>query len=276
MGVLGKIKSIWWRFPAKEDFPSETGRFVLKTNAPENSSVKEETGTPITDKPGYEKQRRYPRYSLQGMDLHAHMITIEEVDLQNISISGACIHGKRRLQPGRTLLLTIGDDKMSRSLRCKTVWVRSSRSDDQTHEQFIAGLQFQNLSSDEIVRLKDFMRNFGTAVEARISDEFMPSPLRFSVTPHIKAYLKCPRILNVRTISLCGMLMESDNAPEIGNHYVMGLPLPDEAKPIMIRSRIASVMPRTKSGKLKYDVGVEFLSMEDPDQARLDAFIHSL
>lgn len=277
MGVLGKLKSLWWRFPEKQDnLPSETGRFLSKTNTPENSPIKEKTATTMAEKPAYTRQRRYPRYSLQGMDLHTHMVTIEEVDLQNISISGACIHTNRRLQPGRTFLLTIGNDKMSRSLRCKAVWIRASRGDDSTHKQFISGLQFQNISSDEIVSLKDFMRNFGAPFETRISDEFKPSPLRFSITPHIKAFLKSPKILNVRTISLCGMLMESDDAPEMGNHYFMGLPLPHEVKPIMIRGRIASILPRTKNGNPSFDVGVEFLSLEGPDRARLDTFIRSL
>jgi len=102
------------------------------------------------------------------------------------------------------------------------------------------------------------------------------SPLRFSITPHTKAFLKCPKIMNVRTISLCGMLLESDSAPEIEDRYLMNLPLPHETEPIMIRGRIASILPRTDSSGPHFDVGVEFLAIEDSDRARLDTFIHSL
>jgi len=276
MGVLDKIKSLWWRFPAKEDPPSEAGRFVLKTDAAGDVTPRKKATIPSAGKTAYPKQRRYPRYPLHGMDIHAHMVITEEVDLQNISVNGVCIYTKKHLQPGRTYLLKIRDEKMSRSIKCTTVWIRAICSDDRMHKEFIAGLQFQNIASDEIVRLKDFMRNFGTPLETRISDDFKSSPLRFSITPHTKAFLKCPKILNVRTISLGGMLMESDSAPEIGNQYLMNLPLPHETEPIMIRGRIASILPRTDSSGPHFDVGVEFLAIEDSDRARLDTFIHSL
>lgn len=277
MGMFDKIKSLWWRFPAKEDPHSETGRFVLKTDAAGDVMPKKKAAIPSTDKTFYPKQRRYPRYPLQGMDIHAHMVITEEVDLQNISLNGVCLHTKKHLQPGRTYLLKIRDEKMARSIKCTAIWIRAICCDDNSmRKEFIAGLQFHNIASDEIVRLKDFMRNFGTPLETRISDDFKPSPLRFSITPHTKAFLKCPRILNVRTISLGGMLMESDSAPEIGNQYLMNLPLPHETEPIMIRGRIASILPRTDSSGPHFDVGVEFLAIEDSDRARLDTFIHSL
>jgi Tfp pilus assembly protein PilZ len=169
------------------------------------------------------------------------------------------------------------DEKMPRSIKCTAVWIRAVSSDDPQHKEFIAGLKFENIASDEIVRLKDFMRNFGTPVETRISDEFKPSPLRFSVTTaHSKAYLKCAKILPVRTISLGGMLMESEIAPALGTHYLMNLPLPNEFEPIMIRGRIACVLPRSDSNKPHFDIGVEFVSIEDADKARLDSFLHTL
>jgi Tfp pilus assembly protein PilZ len=276
MGMLDKIKSLWWRFPAKEDPPSEAGRFVLKTDAAQDATPKKKATITATDKTFYPKQRRYPRYPLQGMDIHAHMVITEEVDLQNISVNGACIHTKRHLQPGRTCLLKIRDEKMSRSIRCTAVWIRAIGSNDSMHKVYAAGLRFQNVASDEIVRLKDFMRNFGTPVETRVSDDLKPSPLRFSITTHTTAFLKCPKILNVRTISLGGMLLESDSAPEIENRYLMNLPLPHETEPIMIRGRIASILPRTDCSEPHFDVGVEFLAIEDADRARLDTFIHSL
>lgn len=275
MGMLDKIKSFWWRFPAKEA-PSGAGRFVLKTDATQNATPKKKATMTTAEKTSYPTQRRHPRYPLQGRDIHAHMVITEEVDLQNISVNGVCIHTKKHLQPGRTYLLKIRDEKMSRSIKCTAVWIRAIGSNDSMHKECAAGLQFQNIASDEIIRLKDFMRNFGTPLETRISDDFKPSPLRFSITPHTKAFLKCPKILNVRTISLCGMLLESDSAPEIEDRYLMNLPLPHETEPIMIRGRIASILPRTDSSGPHFDVGIEFLAIEDSDRARLDTFIHSL
>lgn len=276
MGMLDKIKSLWWRFPAKEVPPSEADRFVLKTDTTKDATPKKKTTITTTDKTSYPKQRRHPRYPLQGMNIHAHMVITEEVDLQNISVNGVCIHTKKHLQPGRTYLLKIRDEQMSRSIKCTAIWIRAINSDARMHKEYTAGLQFENIASDEIVRLKDFMRNFGTPVETRISDEFRPSPLRFSIIPHTQAFLKFPKILNVRTISLGGMLLESDSAPKIGNQYLMHLPLPHETEPLMIRGRIASILPPTDSSRPHFDVGIEFLAINDPDRARLDTFIHSL
>jgi hypothetical protein len=157
------------------------------------------------------------------------------------------------------------------------IWKRDISHDDSLYKELIAGLQFRNIASDELVSIKDFMRNSGAPAEKRIDDQFGPSPLRFVVTSNEKAVLKFPKVLNVKTISLGGMLIEGDTAPELEGRYHMKLPLPQESEPIKLKGRIASIIPRPGHGSTPLvDIGVEFLTMEDIDRTRLDSFIRSL
>lgn len=275
MGMLDKIKSVWWRFPKRDEPLSEDSKFIL-SEAVDQPAAKT-SSVSGTDAAAYPITRRYPRYSVQGRAIRAHVLFADEVELLNLSISGACIRTGQDLRLGSSYLLKIKDDHMTRSLSCKVVWKRDTSDAYGLHRKIMAGLQFKNIASDELVRIKDFMRNSGTPVEKRISDDFGPSPLRFVVTSNEKAILKSPRVMNVKTISLGGMLIEGDPSLQLEGRYHMKLPLPPESEPIKFGGRIASVIPRpARNNAPLIDFGVEFLAMEDTDRNRLDSFIRSL
>jgi len=44
-----------------------------------------------------------------------------------------------------------------------------------------AGITFKNVSSDTLVKLKDFMRTFGIPDGEKVSDEYPPTALRFRI-----------------------------------------------------------------------------------------------
>ena len=275
--MLDKIKSLWWRFPAKEDSHSEAGRFVLKKDAAGDVMPKKNATIPITGKTAYPKQRRYPRYPLHGMDIHAHMVITEEVDLQNISVNGVCIYTKKHLQPGRTYLLKIRDEKMSRSIKCTAIWIHAICCDDNSmRKEFIAGLQFHNIASDEIVRLKDFMRTFGIPDGEKVSDEYLPTALRFRIKTTERAVLYYHKTSPVKKISLGGMLMEGYNEIKLEWRAPMALFLPNENAPLKFRGRVASCIEITGRRSRHYDIGVEFLEMPEHDRFRLSDFLHLL
>ena len=140
---------------------------------------------------------------------------------------------------------------------------------------YTAGLQFENIASDEIVRLKDFMRTSGVPDAKMVGDDYKPSQLRFMIVSNKKATLALPKILHVRRVSLGGMLIDSDSALGLEGRYPLKLPLPREAAPITCQARIASVIPQSGSSKPRFDIGIEFLRMQDTDKACLDNFIHS-
>ena len=264
-----------WRFP-KRDAPFSEGSRLILSPVTQQENGKESTNPSVMDKTAYPKERRYPRYAVREMDVRAHLLFAEEIDLCNLSLSGACVRTLEEPHLGEKCLLRIRDEKISRAIRCLVIWKREISSNDSTNKKYTAGLKFYDMASDDIVLLKDYMRNSGTPIETEITDEFNPSLLRFSFATSTKAVLKCPRALNVKTISLGGMLIESERAPKIEGRYLMKLPLPRESKPIRIKGRVACVIPWKESRNPRFDIGVEFLTMDEPDKVRLNSFIQSL
>ena len=274
MKFFHKVRSLW-RFPKKDEPYSDGTRFILAPDL-QQEHRKASAITTATDKTAYPQKRRYTRYPLRGMNVQAHVLFTEEIELCNLSLSGACIRTLEDPHIGEEYLLRIRDEKVSRAIKCSVVWKREISSNGSAHKTYIAGLQFLKIASDEIVILKDYMRNSGTPVATRTRDEFSPSLLRFSFPTDTKAVLKCPRAFPVKTISLGGMLIEGERAPKIEGHYLMKLPLPRRSDPIRIKGRIACVIPRKESRYPRFDIGIEFLTLEDPDRVRLNGFIHSL
>jgi hypothetical protein len=230
----------------------------------------------IPDSSMHAKKRRYPRYIVDGMGIQAHMLFTDEVELDNLSVAGACIRTRRDLKVGCKYLLKIPDRKTSLYIGCAVTWKREYAASEDRLQEYKAGLQFLNISSDEIIRLKDFMRTTGVPDERRASDQYRVSPLRYYLSSKEIAVLKCPEMLNVKKISLGGMLIGSDCTMDIEGTCLIKILLSGEVEPIKCRGRIASLSPCSETSKQHFDIGVEFLSMEDTDRTRLDGFIRSL
>jgi hypothetical protein len=222
------------------------------------------------------KMRRYRRFAVEGMDLHAHLLFTDEVELNNLSVNGACIRTKRDLHVGCKYLIKIPHKTTPLYIGGTVVWMRAAVPVEGIKQGYEAGLKFLNIYSDEIIRLTDFMRTAGSRNEKRVGDQFTASPLRYTIASQKRAVLKCPAMLDVMKISLGGMLMKSDCALDHEGTYPIKLLLSGGAQPIKCTARIASVIPRPESNKPHFDIGVEFLSMEEGDRTRLDGFIHSL
>jgi hypothetical protein len=275
MGILDKLRSIQWRFPKREEPMLQESRMILVPDKAAQTGPENVVPVATTDDTLYARRRRHPRYSVERFGIQAHMLFSEEVSLYDVSIGGACIHTTKDLRIGGKHLINIPDGKTPHYIRCRTIWKRESISDDNSRQGYMAGLQFQGIAPDELVRLKDFMRIYGVPDEKRTSDNYQPSPLRFMVVSNNKASLKLPTILNVRKISLGGMLIESDSALGLEDRYPVKLPLSHASAAIICKARIASVIPQAGGSKPCFDIGIEFLCMEDADKARLDRFIQA-
>lgn len=225
----------------------------------------------------YERKRRHPRHQVTGRDVHAHLLFSEEVVLQNLSVTGACVRSIKDLQVGGRYLLRIQDKQPPLALQGTVIWKHEQGNGEEMFPgYYLAGIRFHSPTFEEIVRLKDFMRMYGEPDDKTVKDSYTPSALRFSIRKEEKAVLNCPEVHPVKKISLGGMLIESSRQMELEGRYLMKILLPFGAEPIKIKGRIASIIPRSDSPKPQYDIGVEFLDMEIIDKARLDRFIHNL
>lgn len=224
----------------------------------------------------YEKSRRHTRYSIEGMDVHAHMLFSDEVQLDNLSVNGACVHAMTDLHVGCKYLIRISDKQSSLYVGGALVWKNKLISPEGTSLGCKAGLRFLSNSPDDLVRLKDFMRTSGEPDERRVGDQFISAPLRFYIKSNVKAVLKYPEILNIKKISLGGMLMESPRALAREDNYPFKIRLSDGSEPIKCKGRIASIVRHSENMRQNFDIGVEFVNLDDSGRTRLDGFIRSL
>jgi hypothetical protein len=274
MGIFDRIRSIPWRFPKREEPSLRKRGMILESGEVDRTALKPAEKTAVPHEMLYAKKRRFPRFALEGVEIQAHMLFSEDVVLYDLSVSGVCIHTRLDIRVGGKYLINIPDGKTGRHIRCRAVWKTENLRDEDGLRGYMAGLQFENIASDEVVRLKDFMRTSGVPDDKRVSDDYEPSPLRFMIVSNKNATLKLPKILNVRQISLGGMLVDSDAALGLESRYRMKLPLPNKSAAITCQARVASVVPKYDTGATRFAIGLEFLSLNDNAKAQLDSFIH--
>jgi hypothetical protein len=225
-------------------------------------------------------KRRYERFAVEDMALHAKTLLATEIELLDVSMTGACIVAQKSLKPGDQHLLRLYNKGATLTLQGVVVWMTLSGSVKNAREEAVpvyrAGVMFQNVSSDTLVRLKDFMRTFGIPDGEKVSDEYLPTALRFRIKTTERAVLYYHKTSPVKKISLGGMLMEGYNEIKLEWRAPMALFLPNENAPLKFRGRVASCIEITGRRSRHYDIGVEFLEMPEHDRFRLSDFLHLL
>ncbi|MCL4475596.1 MAG: PilZ domain-containing protein [Nitrospirae bacterium] len=219
-------------------------------------------------------KRRYKRFAVENMDVHAKTLFAAEIDLLNISMSGACILSKKSLKAGDKYLIKLA---MHLSLPCVVIWESLCRSLKKSGGEFIpayrTGVAFKDMTSDKLVKLKDFIRVSGIPNEQRLSDEYRPSALRFTVFTNGKAALLYPKTSPVKKMSLGGMLVELHNGVQAEKKFPMALILPNEALPVRFQGRVASCIAIPNERSKRFDIGIEFLDMAEYDRSRVSKFL---
>ncbi len=222
-------------------------------------------------------KRRHKRFAVRNMDVHAKTLFAAEIDLRNISVSGACIVSKKSVKFGDKYLVKLESKEMHLSLPCAGVWESLCCSVKTSGRGFIpvyrTGVAFQDMTSDKLVRLKDFIRVSGIPNEQRLSDEYRASALRFTVYANEKAMLLYPKKSPVKKISLSGMLIESYKSVQVEKKFPMALFLPHEALPVRFQGRVASCIAMPGERPERFDMGIEFLGMADHDRHRVRKFL---
>ena len=233
-----------------------------------------------TTKRHYPQKRRYTRYVVEGMDIQAKMVFAEMIELNNVSIGGACIITTKDLKPGDNIIIRIKDENINRPLKCTVIW--ENEADDKNKEKAglvtfnKAGVKFEEVKPDTLIKLKDYMRESGIPNEEKLGEEYKPSALRFKVYKNEKAIMNYPMSYPVKKMSLGGMLVEADREFKIEQKYPMAIYLPQDSLPIKIQGRIASLIPIPDEKKNRYDIGIEFLNLSGKDKSKLNKLFSQL
>lgn len=222
-------------------------------------------------------KRRYKRYGVEKMDVRAKSLVASAANLLNISSSGACIASQTSLKLGGRHLILLKGNGVRLPLQCIVIWENLSGSVKKSFGDSVplyrAGLQFSNMTSDKIIRLKDFIRISGISNDRKLGDEFKKSDLRFRIYSNESAVLAYPETHSVKKISLGGMLVESDKSVEPEKRFPMALFLPLINLPIKFKGRIASCIDVSDENSRRFDIGIEFLDMSNRDRSRLLTFL---
>jgi hypothetical protein len=132
------------------------------------------------------------------------------------------------------------------------------------------GMQFKDGSADRVAEfLKSIVQN---QKETPSQLEERRLNVRFQITDPHENILCYPVHFKVKTISLCGMLIQTDQALGIESRVPMGLSLNDGTTVNFI-GRVVSCNMKEDKGQTHYNIGAEFIDLTDKDETLLQTFI---
>jgi hypothetical protein len=218
--------------------------------------------------------RRHQRYGLDLIDVKGKMSLSEKVEILDISLGGVALKVDRKLNPGREYMIKLQDREntlnvMGRIVRSELSGTET-RSDGESVTIYAASMQFQDGSTG---RVADFLKSIVPDRQKKVP---VPGERRLNArahNPEPQENILCfPANFRVLSISLSGMLIQSDQALEIESKVPMGLPL-NNGTMINFTGRVVSCRPNEEKGQTYYDIGAEFIGLVGKDKVMLQLFI---
>jgi Tfp pilus assembly protein PilZ len=224
-----------------------------------------------------QEKRRHKRYNLDLIDVNGKMSLTDKVEVLDISLGGVAVKADRRLNIGKEYMIKL--QEKGKTLDVKGIVVRSelsgieTRSHGETASIYTAGMVFKDGFADKIA---DFLRPIEqkrkktspAAADRRFN-------VRFDIITPGKHTLSYPLQFKVRSVSLGGMLIQTQQPVEINSAIPMELSLNADQAVIFVGRTIACTMTEI-AGRANYDIGVEFADLTDKDKAQLKTFIDYL
>jgi Tfp pilus assembly protein PilZ len=216
-------------------------------------------------------KRRAPRFVVEG--IHGTMTSASQVEILNMSISGAAIRVDRNLRVGGEYALRLEMSDTALVVKGVVVWsvlseIQKGR-EDETKPFYSAGMKFKDLLSPRLMSLLEFIDEHKIVQENRLGG------LRFHIDAPGKALLDVPTTYRVRVISMSGLLMETEQPLELRQTYPMEVAL-DNGEALKFSGRVAYCSAPTAAGATVYEIGVAFAEMAGGDRVRLASFVESL
>jgi hypothetical protein len=230
------------------------------------------------------EQRHSPRFSIESMDINGRIMLANKVEILNISVGGLLLKTDKSLNVGTIYMLRLESEGNLLTLPCKVVWAELSESHKDSISQSIpfysAGMQFSNVSNEQINAINDFLKGHvigyqkqeHTAMD-KISD--LRLYVRFLIKTPEEATIQCYDSYKVKDISIGGIRMGSYYCLEIGEKQLMEIVFPGE-KTVKFSGKVISCFLLGDKEPKQYDIGIEFLEMSDQDRKVLKMFVDSL
>jgi len=230
------------------------------------------------------EQRHYPRFSIETMDINGRIMLANKVEILNMSVGGLLLKTDKRLNVGTIYVLRLESKGKLLTIPCKVVRAELSESHKDSIGQSIpiysAGMQFTNISNDQINSINDFLKGHVIGYqkqEQTAMDKIIDLRLyvRFLIKTPEKATIQCYDSYKVKNISMGGIRIESYYCLDIGEIQLMEIVFPGE-KAVKFSGKVISSFLLGDKEPNQYDIGIEFLDMSDQDKEVLKKFVKSL
>ena len=220
-------------------------------------------------------KRRYKRFRVELVEINGQMSLADKVQILDISLGGISLKADRRLNIGNEYLIKL--QEKGKNLAVKGTVVRSElsgieqKANGQGVSIFTVGMMFKEGLAE---KLADFLE----PIEQARKKEGAPSladrrlNVRFNITTPQEKILSYPLQFKVKTISLGGMLIQTEQAAEINGKIPMELSLNADTA-VKFIGRVVSCTETEHTGQANYDIGVEFTGLANEDTTLLKTFI---
>jgi len=218
---------------------------------------------------GWDKERRHRRFPTE--DLKGSFAYAVDAQVINISLSGLALQTATQLSVGRKYSFRLGQEPDTVYLQGTVKWCRFCGTQKQqgradVEPVYRAGIAFDNILTEKAEELLRFMeRNVIVDLRQRISG-------RFKVEAGGPVKLESVHTFKVKTLSLVGMLMETDLSLEPETRFEIEMRLNKGS----FASR-ARVVHTYEAGVVEeavfYRMGIEFVGTPADHRQVLENFI---
>ena len=220
--------------------------------------------------------RKHERLSSKGLNIHCKVHFATDIDLLNISNSGALVSLVKPLHIGQKYTLHIRHEDSDISLTGVVVWERLVGSKTNEEGEIVplykAGIKF-----DSILTKK------GSELISFIETSFLPkefksrlSGIRVEVSDSESTISEDNKKFEILKISSSGLLLETSPEMAIGSKHHMEINLQGEKDPIKFTGKVASSRKIPGRTPDAYEAGIEIEVISEEHRARLEELIVSL
>jgi hypothetical protein len=242
---------------------------------------------PAHDEPGPRpsERRRYRRVPSPG--LSGRLPTACRARLCDVSLSGVGFESEGRLAPARIyrLQLATGDGEVL-DRHGRLVWSHlyaTKRSGDgEVRPIYRAGLLFDDRSVGATSELYDFIQRHANGSNGDGAEHELPDE-RFGIEREATRYhlerveelqLETDYEFLVRTLSLSGMLIQTELPLERGAQVELVLELPEGE--LRGRGRVVATERSFEGERHRHAIAIEFLQLQPGDRDRLERYLQRL
>ena len=220
-----------------------------------------------------QNRRQHKRYQVDVIEINGKIVLAKYVKILDISVSGVCLKTEKRLNIGSEYTLKMEGRGKVITVRGTVAWVLLRESTVDSHGDVIpvyeAGMKFVDVSNEKMNEIVNFIEDHKRDID-KLVDLYAPSGRRLYVRICIeepeKAVLNYHGSYKVKSLSLGGMLIESEHPLEIESKFPMEIKTLTENSYIQFLGRVASCLLIKNKDIEHYYIGIEFIEMSENDR----------